>query len=67
MAKQSFNQFCSARGGCCGIFAGRFDCFEVCLACSRCKDPAWSGGNAGIALFFAFFVKVGEFALFYTV
>ncbi|MQM11828.1 hypothetical protein Taro_044738 [Colocasia esculenta] len=57
---ESYNQFCSARGGCCGIFTGQFDYFEVCLACSRLGDLARSGGNTGIASFFAFFTKVKE-------
>ncbi|MQM10294.1 hypothetical protein Taro_043185 [Colocasia esculenta] len=30
---------------------------KVCLACSRRGDPVWSGGNAGIASFIAFFTK----------
>ncbi|MQM12953.1 hypothetical protein Taro_045874 [Colocasia esculenta] len=39
-------------------FSGHFDGFGVCLLCSRREDPAWSGGNAGIVSFFAFFVKL---------
>ncbi|MQM17060.1 hypothetical protein Taro_050025, partial [Colocasia esculenta] len=38
-------------------FSGHFGGFGVRLACSRHEDLAWSGGNAGIASFFAFFAK----------
>ncbi|MQL86303.1 hypothetical protein Taro_018833, partial [Colocasia esculenta] len=43
------------------LFTGRFGGLEVFLACSRCEDLAWSGGNDGRV---SFFVKVGEFLLF---
>ncbi|MQL98603.1 hypothetical protein Taro_031316 [Colocasia esculenta] len=38
-------------------FLGHFGGFGVHLACSRRKDPAWSGGKAEIVSFFAFFAK----------
>ncbi|MQM07760.1 hypothetical protein Taro_040604 [Colocasia esculenta] len=56
-----------ARGRKLRRFSRHFGGLEVRLACSRYKDPAWSGRNAEIISFFAFFAKVGEFFSFYTV
>ncbi|MQL79769.1 hypothetical protein Taro_012202 [Colocasia esculenta] len=41
-------------------FAGRFGGLKVFLACSRREDLAWSGGNIGYSLFFAFSTKAIE-------
>ncbi|MQL84662.1 hypothetical protein Taro_017179 [Colocasia esculenta] len=39
---------------------GRLEVLEMCGACSRREDVAWSGGNAERSPVFAFFVKVFE-------
>ncbi|MQM08443.1 hypothetical protein Taro_041301 [Colocasia esculenta] len=58
VGRTELNKLCSARGGCCGGFAGRFGVLEWFSVRSHREDVAWSGGDAVPCVVCMLFVKV---------
>ncbi|MQL91740.1 hypothetical protein Taro_024356 [Colocasia esculenta] len=58
VSRTELSKLCSAKGGCCGRFAGRFGVLEWFSARSRREDFAWNGGDVVSWLDCVFFAKV---------